>query len=71
MLATLKRDHGVCWSVTTLRHVIAAVSEGMESHRQDAQVHQVVTWLGQAFRSRGGRKPVLAVGRDGVMLPIR
>src|SRR5436305_5699135 len=71
VLATLKRDHGVCWSVKLLRTVIAAVSEGMEPHRQDAQVKQVVTWLGQAFRSRGSRKPVLAVGRDGVMLPIR
>jgi hypothetical protein len=71
MLATLKRDHGVCWSVASLRTVIAAVAEGMESHRQDAQVAQVLKWLEQAFRSRGGRKPVLAVGRDGLMLPIR
>jgi hypothetical protein len=43
----------------------------MEPHRQDAQVAQVLKWLGQAFQSRGGRKPVLAVGRDGLMLPIR
>jgi hypothetical protein len=71
VLATLKRDQGVCWSVSTLRHVLAAVSEGMEPHRQDAQVAHVLKWLEQAFRSRGGRKPVLAVGRDGVMLPIR
>jgi hypothetical protein len=71
VLATLKRDHGVCWSVASLRTVIAGVAEGMEPHRQDAQVAQVLKWLEQAFRSRGGRKPVLAVGRDGLMLPIR
>ena len=28
-------------------------------------------WLEQADRSSGGRKPVLAVGRSGLMLPIR
>ena len=71
VLASLKRDHGVCWSVESLRTVIAGVVEGMEPHRQDAQVAQILTWLGQAFGSRGSRKPVPAVGRDGLMLPIR
>jgi hypothetical protein len=71
VLAILKRDHGVCWSVATLRKVIAGVVEGMGPHRQDAQVAQVLRWLGQAYRSRGGRKPVLVVGRDGLMLPMR
>ena len=67
----LKRNHGVSWSVATLRKVIAGLSEGMESHRHDASVAQVLKWLEQAYASRGGRKPVLAVGRDGLMLPIR
>jgi hypothetical protein len=71
VLASLKRDHGVCWSVASLRTVIAGVAEGMEPHRQDAQVAHVLKWLEEAFQSRGGRKPVLAVGRDGLMLPIR
>ena len=43
----------------------------MESHRHDASVAQVLKWLEQAYASRGGRKPVLAVGRDGLLLPIR
>jgi hypothetical protein len=71
VLATLKRDHGVCWSVATLRKVIAGVAAGMEPHRHDAAVAQVLAWLEQADQLRGGRKPVLAVGRDGLMLPIR
>jgi hypothetical protein len=71
VLATLKRDHGVCWSVASLRKVIAGVATGMEPHRHDAMVAQVIAWLDQADQSRGGRKPVLAAGRDGLMLPIR
>ncbi len=71
VLATLKRDHGVCWSVSTLRKVIASVAAGMEPHRHDAAVAQILGWLEQALQSRGCRKPVLAVGRDGLMLPIR
>jgi hypothetical protein len=71
VLATLERDHGVRWSVATLRKVIAGVSTGMEPHHHDAAVAQVLAWLEQADHSRGNRKPVLAVGRDGLMLPIR
>src|SRR3954447_1430696 len=67
VLAGLKRDQGVCFSVASLRAVIAGVVEGMQPHRQEAQVAHVLKVLGQAFDSRGGRKPVLAVGRDGLM----
>ena len=71
VLAALRDDHGVRWSATTLRAVIAAVAAGMEVHRQEAQVARLLGWLEQADRSSGSRKPVLAVGRDGLMLPIR
>lgn len=71
VLAALKCDYGVSWSVASLRTVIAGVAQGMEPHRQDGQVAQVLKWLEQADQSRGGRKAVLAVGRDGLMLPIR
>ena len=47
-LGDLKRNHGVCWSVATLRRVVAALSEGMEPHRHDASVAQVLKWLEQA-----------------------
>jgi hypothetical protein len=71
VLAALRHDQGVRWSVSTLRAVIAAVATGMEAHRQDAQVDRLLCWLEQADRSSGSRKPVLAVGRDGLMLPMR
>jgi hypothetical protein len=71
VLAVLRDDHGVRWSATTLRAVIAGVAAGMGAHRQEAQAARLLGWLGQADRSSGGRKPVLAVGRDGLMLPIR
>jgi hypothetical protein len=71
VLALLKAAHGVSWSVASLRKVIAGVAAGMEEHRRDAQAAQLLTWLEQAARSAGDRKPVLAVGRDGLMLPIR
>ena len=63
-------DHGVRWSVSTSRVVVAAVATGMGAHRQGAQVDRLLGWLEQADRSSGRRKPVLAVGRDGLMLPI-
>ena len=69
--ADLKRDHGVAWSVATLRKVIAATWKGMTPHLHNAQVAQLLAWLEQAQNSRGARKPVLAVGRDGVFVPIR
>src|SRR4051794_26913 len=71
VLAGLARDHGVGLSVASLRVVIAGVVEGMEPHRQEAQVAHVLKLLEQATGSRGSRKPVLAGGRGGVMLPVR
>jgi hypothetical protein len=71
VLAALRDDHGVRWSVTTLRTVIAAVAAGMEVHCQEARADRLLSWLEQADRSSGARKPVMAVGRDGLMLPIR
>jgi hypothetical protein len=71
VLDRLKAEHGVSWSVASLREVVAGVAAGMDEHRHEAQVAQLLHWLGQADRSAGRRKPVLAVGRDGLMVPIR
>jgi hypothetical protein len=71
VVETLRRDHGVQWSVDLLRKVTASVSEGMGQHRHEAQVAKLLSLLKDAFASRGSRKPILAVGRDGIFLPIR
>jgi hypothetical protein len=71
VLAGLKRDHAVPWSVATLRAVIAVTWDGMAPQFHQAQVARVLAWLEQARASRGSRKPVLAAGRDGVFVPIR
>jgi hypothetical protein len=67
----LRRDHGVNWSASTLRAVLEAVRVGVVPQGQAAYVAQALAWLEQAHASRGARKPVLAVGRDGIFLPIR
>ena len=71
VLDMLRDDHSVRWSAASLRAVIAVVAAGMEVHLHDAQLERLLSWLEQADRSSGNRKPVLAVGRDGLMLPIR
>ena len=70
-LTALRREHAVTWSVSTLRAVVEAVRVGVVSQGRDASVAKVLAWLEQADASRGARKPVLAVGRDGIFVPIR
>jgi hypothetical protein len=70
-LAALRREHAVNWSTATLRAVIEAVRAGVVPHGRDACVAKVLAWLERADASRGARKPVLALGRDGIFVPIR
>jgi hypothetical protein len=70
MLEMLAHDHGVHWSCTTLRKLLASLSAGMAAHRHAAQVEQVVGWLHQARGSQGRFQPTLSVGRDGVNVPL-
>src|SRR5262249_13259981 len=71
VLAILRRDHGVHWAAQTLRGVTQRLSVGMAEHREAAQVAQLQQWLEQAETSTGPHQPVLSVGRDGVMVPLR
>lgn len=70
-LQILATDHGVQWSVAALRKFLAGLAESLSAQRHPAQVAQLVEWLKEAHESSGARKIVLAVGRDGVMVPIR
>jgi hypothetical protein len=71
MLDLLKRDHQVSWSVEVLRKVTQPVSAGIAAYLRAAQQHALLEWLSVAQQSRGRYRPVLAVGRDGIMVPIR
>ena len=71
LLELLEREHRVRWSAKVLRRVAAAVSRGVAEHLHQAQKEQLLDWLRMADGSKGRRKITLAVGRDGIMLPIR
>lgn len=71
LLELLEREHRVRWSTKVLRRVTAAVSQGVAEHLHQAQKEQLLAWLRMADASKGRRKITLAVGRDGIMLPIR
>jgi hypothetical protein len=71
MLDLLEHEHHFRWSVKVLRAVAAAVSAGIAPCLQQAQQQALLEWLAEADQSRGRRRIVLAVGRDGTMLPIR
>jgi hypothetical protein len=68
VLQQLRDDHGVSMGVKRLRKLISRMSEGMSEHRETAQVDELLNALRTADQSVGNRKPVLAVGRDGITL---
>ncbi len=68
VLAQLKEQCGVAMGVGRLRKLTAALSDGLSEHRQAVQVEVLLAALRSAKNSRGNRKPVLAVGRDGITL---
>jgi hypothetical protein len=68
VLERLKHDHGVCWGTETLRNFTQIQADRMDSFRHAMQVARVLELLEAAANSSGKRKPVLAVGRDGITL---
>jgi hypothetical protein len=67
----LLAEHGLRWSNDRLRRVLRAFRRSAVAFRAEVQQARLVQWLTEAERSRGRHRPVLAVGRDGVMTPIR
>ena len=68
VLQRLQEEQGVSMGVQRLRQLVSALHEGLSEHRQAAQVEALLTALRKADESPGNRKPVLAVGRDGITL---
>ncbi|MBD0275477.1 MAG: hypothetical protein ICV73_26550, partial [Acetobacteraceae bacterium] len=69
--AWLRREHGLSWSNDRLRAALRDFRRGLAPFVPALQQARVVQWLGQAEQSRGRHRPVLAVGRDGIMVPMR
>ena len=71
VLALLRNEHDVSWSVATLRKVAAELSSALAPLTHQAQVDHVLSLLHKANDSKGAHRPVLSVGRDGIFVPIR
>jgi hypothetical protein len=67
----LRREHGLVWSNTRLRTALAGFRQALLPFRAELQKARLLTWLEQAEQSRGRHRPVLAAGRDGIMIPMR
>jgi hypothetical protein len=67
----LAAEHGLRWSNDRLRRVLREFRRTAVAFRAEAQQERLLQWLAAAERSRGRHRPVLAIGRDGVMVPIR
>lgn len=68
VIESLRSDCGVTMGVKRLRQCLKQLGESMEEVRQQHQVDVLLEALEQAARGSGSRKPVLAVGRDGITL---
>jgi hypothetical protein len=71
VLETLRQQQHVVWGARTLRSVTKAMAEGIAPHQHAARVEVLLGWLKEAAQSCGPVRFTLAVGRDGLMLPIR
>jgi hypothetical protein len=69
--AWLRREHGLVWSNQRLRAALAGFRQALVPFVPELQKARLLTWLEQAEQSRGRHRPVLAAGRDGIMIPMR
>jgi hypothetical protein len=69
--AWLLREYGLAWSNERLRKALAGFRDALLPFVADLQVARLLNWLEQAEHSRGRHRPVLAAGRDGIMVPMR
>jgi hypothetical protein len=69
--AWLLREHGLKWSNARLRAALAGFRQALLPFVAKLQEARLLLWLKQAQQSRGRYRPVLAAGRDGIMVPMR
>ena len=68
VLQWIRSEHGVSMGVKRLRALVASLSQEMSEFQLEVQLDQLVAALKIANESKGNRKPVLSVGRDGITL---
>jgi len=68
--AWLMEEHGLKWTNTRLRAVLADFRRRVQPFAAAAMVAKLLAWLEQAEKSRGRHRPVLGAGRDGIMVPM-
>jgi hypothetical protein len=68
VLDRLRSQHGVSWSAQRLRDLTQELATDFADGTQTCQVLRLLELLHKAEKSRGPRRPVLSVGRDGVTL---
>lgn len=69
--AWMQREHGLKWSNQRLRAALDGFRRALAPFVPELQKGRLLLWLQQAQQSRGKHRPVLAVGRDGIMVPMR
>jgi hypothetical protein len=69
--AWLLREHGLKWSNDRLRAALRGFRQALLPFVVELQRARLLTWLQQAEQSPGRHRPVLAAGRDGIMIPMR
>jgi hypothetical protein len=69
--AWLVREHGLKWSNERLRAALRGFRQALLPFVAALQQGRLLTWMRQAEQSRGRHRPVLAVGRDGIMIAMR
>jgi hypothetical protein len=69
--AWLLREHGLRWSNDRLRAALQGFRQALLPFVAALQQARLLHWLQQAEQSRGRHRPVLAAGRDGILLPMR
>jgi hypothetical protein len=69
--AWLLREHGLKWSNKRLRAALAGFRRALAPFVPALQKARLLQWFEEAQQSRGKHRPVLAVGRDGIMVPMR
>jgi hypothetical protein len=69
--AWLQREHGLKWSNDRLRAALTGFRQALLPFVAELQKGRLLLWLKEAQQSRGRHRPVLAAGRDGIMVPMR